>query len=291
MVGVGVRAKRVAAAAIVTAACAMLAGCSSNKGSTPPPAGAADGGLDGSTPPVTDGSAPPTPDATGVVSPDSGTKQTSCIGEPFFTFAATVAVLDVSGATQPLAGAKIGFTSCPGFEITTDATGKASTQITQNRPLSPIYSGGASIIAGIGAEIPASADTAPAVTLFGFDVTSTIPGFEQDGGNAPTIAITLQADPAATAPCNDASGVTLAVSGHAEAVVSYANPGWPSNPSVTTTASTGPYVFVNGIVGASKVTLTGTKAGCSVKLATAAQTGTFLLVPGSVTVGVAAVTN
>ena len=289
----GVCANRLAAAAMVAAsACTTLVGCSSNtnKGATPPPD--ADGGLDASSPPVTDGSPPPAGDANGVVTPgDSGTKQTTCTASPFFAFAGTVANLDVSGATQPLAGATIGFSTCPGFVITTDATGKASTQITQGLRLSPIYGGGASFIAGIGAEIPASGDTATAVTLFGLDVAPVIPGFQQDGGNAEAIAISLQADPAAAAPCNDASGVTLAVTGHPEAVVSYANAGWPANPSVTTTASTGPYVFVSGIVGASKVTLTGTKAGCSVSLVTAAQTGTFLLVPASVTVGVAAVSN
>ena len=116
-----------------------------------------------------------------------------------------------------------------------------------------------------------------------------IPGFVQDGGNAPTIAISLVADPSAATPCNDPSGVTLAVTGHSEAVVSYAGAGWPSDPTVTTTPGSGTYVFIGGVEGATKVALTGAKTGCSVKLATASQTGSFLLVPGSVTVGVATV--
>jgi hypothetical protein len=251
-----------------------------------------EGGLDATSPPPTDGAPPPPDDANGMNNPgDTGTKETACTAGPFFAFAATLTALDVSGATQPLAGAKIGFTTCPGFLLTTDQAGKAATQITQGLALSPIYSGGASLISSIGAEIPATADTSTTATLFGLDVASAIPGFVQDGGNAATIAISLQADPAATAPCNDTSGVTLAVTGHTEASVSYANPGWPANPSVTTTASTGPYVFVGGIQGATKVAVTGAKSGCTVTLVSAAQTGKFLLVPASVTVGVATLSN
>jgi hypothetical protein len=223
--------------------------------------------------------------------PDTGTKQTTCTQAPFFAFGGTLTALSASGAMQPLAGGRIGFSTCPGYWITTDASGKASTQITQNNPLSPIYSGGASYLSAIGAEVPATGDIAVSATIFGLDVAPVIPGFQADGGEAATIGVTLESDPAATAPCNDTSGVTLAVTGHPEAVVSYANPAWPATPGVTTTSSTGPYVFLNGIQGATKVVVTGAKTGCTVKLATATQTGNFLLVASSVTVGTATITN
>ena len=63
-----------------------------------------------------------------------------------------------------------------------------------------------------------------------------------------------------------------------------------SRPS-TTTSSVGTYAFVNGIQGATKVAVTGAKTGCTVKLATASQTGSFALVGQSVTAGVATVSN
>ena len=273
---------------------ALLAGCSSSKATPAPPTGPVDGGgLDATAAPVTDGATPPPSDANGTITTgDTGTRATACTGGPFVAFTGAVATLDVSGATQPLAGATIGFTSCAGFYITTDASGKASTQLTQGVALSPIYNGGPTFLATIGAELPATSDVSASATLFGLDVAPAIPGFQQDGGNAATIAISLQADPAATAPCSDVSGVTLTVTGHSEAVVSYANAGWPANPSATTTApSTGPYVFLNGVQGAPKVAVTGSKSGCAVKLVSGSQTGSFLLVPGSVTVGVATVTN
>jgi hypothetical protein len=278
-------------AAVVVMACSTLVACSSSKATPSPPVTTTDSGLDATSPPVMDGAVPPA-DANGMTNPgDTGTKETACTAGPFYAFAATLTALDASGTTQPLGGAKIGFTTCPGFLLTTDGTGKAATQITQGLALSPIFSGGASLISGVGAEIPATGDVSIGATLFGLDVAPAIPGFGQDGGNAPVIAISLQADPAATAPCNDTTGVTLAVSGHAEATVSYANAGWPANPAVTTTSSTGPYVFLGGIQGATKVAVTGAKFGCTVTLATSAQTGKFLLVPSSVTVGVATVSN
>ena len=73
--------------------------------------------------------------------------------------------------------------------------------------------------------------------------------------------------------------------------MSYANPSWPANPATTTTSSTGPYVFINGIAGASKVALTGAKSGCTVNMVTSSQTGNFLLLSGGVTIGAATVTN
>jgi hypothetical protein len=279
-------------AGIVTAS--SLVACSSN-GTTPIPGGGdggADASLDAGIPETGTDSSTSQTDANGMVTPDGDVKATACTAPPFVSFKATVSVLDLSGTTQPLAGAQVGFSSCPGFYVTTDSTGTAATQITEGIALSPIYSDGTTIIGALGAEVPATGDVAPAVAVFAQNVSPSIPGFEQDGGNAATIAILIAVDPSATAPCNDVTGVTLAVTGHTEAVVSYGNPSWPTNPAAPATApSTGVYVFINGITGASKVAVTGTKSGCTVNLATASQTGSFLLLPGGVTLGLATVTN
>jgi hypothetical protein len=270
---------------------ALVAGCSSNN-ATPTPAGpAADAGADASIPPASDASTPPS-DSGGTVTPDDGDiKATACTAAPFVDFTATLTALDVSGSTQPLAGAKVGFSTCTGFYVTTGATGSVSTQLTQGIPASPFYNDGTTTIGAIGAEIPATGNVAPAVTLFNYDVTPSIPGFQQDGGNQATIAIVIQVDPAATAPCNTVSGVTLSVTGHPEAVVSYASTGWPGDTAVTTTSSTAPYAFINGVTGGGKVAVTGAMSGCSVKLVTESQTGNFQLLSGSVTIGLATVTN
>jgi hypothetical protein len=279
-------------AGIVTAS--WVVACSSN--GTTPILGGGDGGADASLDAGSPGngmdSSTSQTDANGMVSPDGDVKATACTAAPFVNFKATVTVLDLSGGTQPLAGALVGFSTCPGFYVTTDSTGTAATQITEGIPISPIYDDGTTTIGALGAEAPATTDVAPAVAVFAQNVTPSIPGFEQDGGNAPTIAILIAVDPGATAPCNDVTGVTLSVTGHTEAVVSYGNPSWPTNPAAPTTApSTGPYVFINGITGASKVAVTGTKNGCTVDLVTASQTGSFLLFPGGVTLGVATITN
>src|ERR1700721_2226035 len=68
---------------------------------------------------------------------------------PSVSFAATLSTLDIHGTTVPLAGATIGFSTCPGFVITTDATGAASTQLTEGIALSPLYSGGPTVIAAV----------------------------------------------------------------------------------------------------------------------------------------------
>jgi hypothetical protein len=274
------------------AACSAVAACSNGAVSTQGPLPGLDGGTDATSSPLTDGATPPGQDANGTVNPgDTGPRATACTAAPFVNFSGTLTSLALSGATQPLAGAAIGFSTCPGFDLTTNAAGSASTQITEGIPVSPIYSAGPTILGTIGAEIPATADVSETVTMFAFDVSPSIPGFEKDGGNAATIAISLVADPAATAPCTDVTGVTLAVTGHAEAIVSYATTAWPGDKTVTTTSSTGPYVFINGVTGATRVALTGAKTGCTVKLVTASQTGSFVLVPGSVTVGTATVGN
>ncbi len=94
-----------------------------------------------------------------------------------------------------------------------------------------------------------------------------------------------------TAPCNSISGVTFAATGHPEAVVSYASATWPVDPSVTTTPNGASYAFVSGLPSGAKVAIAGAKTGCTVQIAGAAQTGSFLLVANAVSVGVATVEN
>ena len=121
---------------------------------------------------------------------------------------------------------------------------------------------------------------------------SSIPGIT-DGGDAAVIAITIAIDAAAVAPCADPAGVTLSVTGHAEASVSYMGASWPTDPKVASTASSvGVRAFIGGMDSSvTKADVTGAKSGCSVKLATAAQTGSFALVAGAITIGTATVTN
>jgi len=277
-------------AGVAAAACAA---CSSS-GDTGGGGGPKDsGGPETSTtvPPVTDGSTTLPDDANGSVgTDDADPRATACTAPPFVTFNASLTTLDVGGTTAPAAGATIEFSTCTGYKITTGSNGSASTQITQSIPLSPIYSDGPGVISAIGAEIPATGDVSPAVALLDVDVTASIPGFAQDGGNAATIAVVLQTDPLAGAACDSVAGATLSVTGHPEAVVSYMGTAWPGDATVATSAL-GPYVFINGVQGADKVAITGAKAGCSVLIASGSQTGNFLLVPGSVTIGVATVTN
>jgi hypothetical protein len=130
--------------------------------------------------------------------------------------------------------------------------------------------------------------------MFDDTLTPYIPGFSPDGGSGNAILeIVLAFDAAATAPCNTTSGVTLSVTGHPEATVSYMGATWPNDPNVaSTTASTdGTRAFIAGITGASKVQITGTKSGCAVKTVTASQTGNFAVLAGAVTIGTATVTN
>jgi hypothetical protein len=267
-----------------------LIACSSNKATTPSE-GPTDASVDATTPVhPADGGPAPIDSGKGVDSADPNPPATACTASPFVSFAAALSIVDLAGTTQALSGAKIGFSSCPGFYVTTDSTGAASTQLTEGIAVTPLFEDGPAIVGAIGAQLSAKSDASLAVTLFASDVAPFIPGFLEAGSQA-TIAVVLQTDPSATAPCNDATGVTLAVTGHPEAVVSYGGPGWPSNPTVTTTSSTGTYVFINGVSGAESVTVTGAKTGCTVQLATAPQTGTFPLLSGSVTIGTATVSN
>jgi hypothetical protein len=267
-----------------------LTSCSSNKATTPYD-GPADASVDATTPAhPADAGSPPVDSGKTADSADPNPPATACTASPFVSFAATLSIVDLAGTTQALSGAKIGFTSCPGFYVTTDSTGAASTQLTQNVAVTPLFEDGTAIVGSIGAQLSATSDASLAVTVFASDVAPAIPAF-LDAGSQATIAVVLAADPSATAPCNDTTGVTLAVTGHPEAVVSYAGTGWPSNPAVTTTSSTGTYVFINGVSGASSVVVTGAKSGCTVRLAAAPQTGTFALLSGSVTIGSATVSN
>jgi Fe-S cluster biogenesis protein NfuA len=208
------------------------------------------------------------------------------------SYNATVTELAANGTSAPLAGALVGFTTCEGFELTTNASGQAITQLTQGIPVTPIYDSTGAISA-LGAEIPATGDVTTTPALFADALTTIVPGFAEDGGDAAIIEIVLAVDATATSPCNATSGVTLTVTGHTEATVSYMGASWPSDTSVaSTSASTdGDRAFIGGIAGATSVKIAGTKSGCNVVLVTASQTGNFLLLPGSITIGVATITN
>jgi hypothetical protein len=114
-----------------------------------------------------------------------------------------------------------------------------------------------------------------------------------DGGEAAVIEVVLAVDAAATAPCDTTTGVTLTVTGHPEATVSYMAAAWPTDTTVaSTTASTdGTRAFISGVVGATKVQIAGTLSGCAVALVTASQTGNFPLLAGVITIGTATITN
>ncbi len=162
------RNSRTTRAAVTTGAMGWFAfafampSCSSNKETTATatastPGGAADGGSDAATGP--DGSVPS--DASGVVGgDDSGVVvETACTEPPFVTFTATLTTLDVNGSTKAPSGGTVGFSTCPGFKLVPDASGKVSTQITQNVPISPIYYAGASVLVTIGARDPGDGGT------------------------------------------------------------------------------------------------------------------------------------
>ncbi|HEY2515053.1 MAG TPA: hypothetical protein VGI39_29510 [Polyangiaceae bacterium] len=267
-------------------------GCSSNNKGTPPLPGPGDAGDDSSvTPPQDASTTPDASDSGGSVTPtDSGMRALTCTAAPFVNFGATVSLQAASGGPTPVSGATVGFTTCPGFLLTSDGSGKVSTQITQNVPIIPIYSASGAVD-GIGAEIPAGADVNESVALITHGAAASVPGIT-DGGDAPVLEITIAADPAATGACADVTGVSLSVTGHTEAVVNYMSPNWPTTPGpASTTSSAGPLVFISGITGASSVQLTGTKTGCAVSFASASQTGRFPVLTGSITYGVATLQN
>jgi hypothetical protein len=137
--------------------------------------------------------------------------------------------------------------------------------------------------------VPADVDVETSPLLIAANASDAIPSYDP---NQPMIAIEIVPDAAATAPCDQIGGVKLAVTGHSEAVPRYMSTQWPIDRNVaSTTGSVGPRAFIGGVTGASKVQVTGTKAGCQVKLVTASQTGNFLLLAGALSVGRATITN
>ena len=233
-----------------------------------------------------------TADDGGGANDEGGTKETACVLPPFVGYSAALSVIGANGGTTSPQGIQVGFTTCTGFYVTTDSSGRASTQLTQNTAVTPFYTSTA-ILSMLGAEIPATADAAVTLTAFQQNVLGAVPGFAQDGGETALIEVVLAADPSATGACASTSGVSLAVTGHSEATVSYMAAGWPTDTTVSSTVASadGTRAFIRGIVGASKVAVTGTKSGCTVSLVTASQTGNFVLLAGSITVGTATVTN
>ena len=264
-------------------------GCSDNGPSThdlPSDGGdAIDGSSNGeaSTGPAADSGTGPSSDA----NTDDAPRATGCTAPPFVSFAGTVSEITSTLAVQPLGGATIGFTSCSGFVVTTDATGGASTQVTQNVAFSPLFSSGSTINA-IGAELSGVGAADVRVTLPRADVSDVIPEYD---GAAPSFAIVLEAN-GQTAPCNAIDGVALAVTNHPEAVARYMAASWPSDKKPTTGAvSVGSYVFFTGLKTGLTVEVTGTKAGCAISTLIGSQTGRFSLVSGLVTIGRAVVSD
>lgn len=271
-----------------------VAACSTNDsgGGGAAAAAGSDAGSDAATAPPHDGGPASTADASGVVSGDAATRETACTSGPFVGYGATIARVSANGTLGPLPGAQIGFSTCAGFELTTDANGQATTQLTQGLAVTPLYES-TTAISALGAEIPASTNVTTAVTLLDNDTTTLVPGFVIDGGEAAVIEVVLAVDAAATAPCDTTTGVTLTVTGHPEATVSYMAAAWPTDTTVaSTTASTdGTRAFISGVVGATKVQIAGTLSGCAVALVTASQTGNFPLLAGVITIGTATITN
>jgi len=268
--------------------------CSSNGGGGGGPSDSgASGGGDASHPTLED-SGGSNADASGTVGSEGGTKETACLAPPFVAFSTTLSVLNANGTSGSPQGLEIGFTTCAGFELTTGATGKASTQLTQGIAVTPLYTSSSNqVISMLGAEIPATGDVSTTLTVFDDEVTDSVPGLVQDGGEAAIVEVVLVADPTATGACASTSGVSLAITGHPEATVSYMAAAWPTDVNVasTTASADGTRAFIGGITGANKVQVTGTKSGCTVNLVTASQTGSFALVAGAITVGTATLTN
>ncbi|MEO8876874.1 MAG: hypothetical protein ABI461_14870 [Polyangiaceae bacterium] len=95
------------------------------------------------------------------------------------------------------------------------------------------------------------------------------------------------------ADCTDVSGVSVAVTGHPEAVVTYyTNDAIPAAMPAATSTSTGGSVSVTGIdVSASPVTVTATKPGCTVTLLNGSATGRLPLENGYVSIAAAYLRN
>lgn len=249
--------------------------CSSStyEGSPASEAGAPDASVDDSAVPIVDGS--------GTIDASDGPRATACTAPPFFDF--TAHVKETDGPQIP--NATVSFSTCPGFNLTTDADGAASTQVTQGVPYSPIYYANGHI-GVIGAESPGASDTSVSVALPRSTQTDVIPGYDK---GKPFIQITLLASGAA--PCDKVDGVTLAVTGHPEAVVQYMSATWPSDKApASTTASVGNTAFVTGLTGGI-VEVTGTKTGCTVSSKSSTQTGRFSLANSDVTAGNVLITN
>jgi hypothetical protein len=247
-----------------------------------------DGGPDGGVvvPPGPEGGAPVTDASPG--NGDENPVETTCTAGPFVGFTADVTELHTNNTQLPVQGIQVGFTTCVGFHVATDANGHATSQMTKGLAYSPTYAGG-DILGAVGAEVPGNADVHVTPLLIAQDDTAAVPGYDS---TAPTIAIHFVADPGAMGACQQIDGVSLQVTGHTEAVVNYMTTSWPTNPSPSSgTVSAGEYAFIVGIKNASVVQVTGTKAGCHVAFVTSSQTGNFALLNGAITMGVATVTN
>jgi hypothetical protein len=218
---------------------------------------------------------------------DETPRATACTAPPFVAFTAHVREITVSGSEQPLAGANIGFTSCAGFTLTTDPSGVAATQVTQGIAYSPFFSA-LGHISAVGAESPAASDADLTVSLPVSSAADIFPGYDK---SKPTLAIVLVAK-GTTAACKAVDGVTLQVTGHAEATAKYMSAAWPSDRNPTAaTSSVGDHVFFTGLAGGLTVKVTGTKAGCTVTTVTSTQTGNFQVVSGLFTIGNAIITD
>lgn len=263
----------------------VLLACSSGSYQGPPPE-------DGGTPVVTDDAGDASTSDTGPVTvdgsggDDANPRATACTSPPFVAFKAHLLEITDLGTTQPLAGGAIGFTTCAGFTLTTNAAGVAETRVTQGLAYSPFFSE-PTHISMIGAESPAASDADVTIALPRVTAAAVLPGYDKTKA---MLQIVLVAK--GTAPCDAVDGVALLVTGHPEAQVKYMSAGWPKDTAPAAgTSSIGSNVFFSGMSGGVTVQVTGTKTGCTVTTVSSAQTGKFQLVNADVTVGTAIITN
>jgi hypothetical protein len=262
-----------ALAALFVLAAGALAACSSkSSGSTATSGGGDDGG-------GTDGGAIDPGDGAG--GGDTGpTSAITCGAAPFVHLGIVVHQITTgTGPATPVEGATLTSSLCPGVSAITGADGVVSADVTKDAPFfarlqATNYANtliaemkyGADT-AGIDAPLPPSLFTA-LVPGFTTATPAIIVGVSQGGG---------------TGACDAIDGVTLAVTDHPEAVITYfTNDAIPQKApgNVTTVAGR---AAITGLTVGAPVAITGTKAGCTVDFARAPYTGRAPLEAGALT--------
>jgi hypothetical protein len=253
-----------------------LAACSS---SSPPAGGAANDG--GGVGQGNDAAASPDGASGG---DDGGTAGDQCGAAPYVTLGITVTSFATSGSpSQPIPGVKFTSTLCPGTFTTSDADGKITGKVTKDAVFYGRFeaSGYTTILTP---ELTYGADDPNVgVQLLPALFTSLIGNYDASKG---TIFIGAEADnghDGGSDPCDQLDGISFAVDGHPELKPTYYAPGSiPSAVPGTSTTSAGRASFA-GIDPGEPLTITATKAGCSVTFVHAADTGRIPREAGYVT--------